>query len=835
MRRFAARSRYVLETMPELDRVESLFHQALGLPPEVDRIAWLAFECRGNARLLHEVSTLLDAHAKMCTAATSNPALSPLAEPTLPSAQFGVYRAVDLIGRGGMSTVYRAERVDGKFHQIVALKILAGYLADPEFLRRFETERQLLASLNHNNITRLIDGGVSSAGDPYLITELVEGQPIDRYCDDGKLSVKARLELFLQVCDAVDHAHRNLIVHRDLKPANILINRDGIAKLLDFGTASLLAGKTEVTVTRLRMLTPRYASPEQLRGDRVNIATDVFSLGVILYELLSGAWPFGNPRSVLSELSRVATDATAKPPSTVITDESAERRCMPREQLGRMLKGDLGAIVLRALESDPARRYDSVRDFASDVRNFVEGRPVLARPQTAWYRAGKFVRRRWLPVSAAAVFVVGLAGAAIVAVYQARVARAEALKAERVNEFLNYMVSSPAQLAFDPQRYTVAQMLAAAETRLESTWKGDAVTEAALRRSLGNAYSAMGQLDRAEPQLQKALATFQKLGDEKEIAISLYYLAVLAGLDGRPEESVKDAEQALEHARRAGKDMPPQTILYLEDHLGSTLWLVMHRRLPEARALFDEAIALGERDPSIPRTGLASALSHRAGMLADEGNPGDESRLAEAEALYRKALAIGREEDPDGLWQAYPLHFLAILISSHDPRASADLARQYYEVTKRNLGPDHPETAAAELFWMRARADGGDPIDPAQVLQAIETVRKGYRGPSMNLWVALSSAVNLLNRSQKFTEAEAVAREMLPIVDANHLADNDARRGQTWFSFGRALHGEKKDREAAEALKRSASIYDAAGPAWATHAAGARKLLAETHPLAASR
>jgi tetratricopeptide (TPR) repeat protein len=410
--------------MPPFDRVESLFHGSLLLPEGADRGAWIEAQCQGDSDLLLEVRSLLEAHAKMEAANRVAPQLAP----GIPTASFGSYRAAELLGRGGMSSVYLARRADGQFEQTVALKIMAGYLTGPEFLRRFEIERQLLATLNHNNITRLLDGGVSSAGDPFLITEYVDGQPIDRWCDDRKLDVRARLKIFLQVSDAVDYAHRNLIVHRDLKPANILVNSEGLVKLLDFGTASLVATQDatadHVTMTRTRMLTPRYASPEQLRGERVNIATDVFSLGVVLYELLCGAWPFGDPASVLSELNRATGTVHADPPSTVVTEESAEHRSAPREQLRRTLKGDVSAIVLKALEQDAGRRYESVRQFAADISSFLEGRPVLARPQTAFYRAGKFIRRRWLPVAAAAVFVLGLSGATFVAFRQARIAQA---------------------------------------------------------------------------------------------------------------------------------------------------------------------------------------------------------------------------------------------------------------------------------------------------------------------------------------------------------------------------------------------------------------------------
>ena len=254
----------VPDRMTRFERIESLFHGGLSLPWGAVRKQWLAAQCPDDETVRREVAELWESHAAIAPGAPG----ASHTEPEVPAARFGAYRAVKLLGRGGMSAVYLAQRVDGRFEQTAALKVMAGYLAGPEFLRRFETERQVLASFSHNHITRLLDGGVSSAGDPYLITEYVEGQAIDRYCDDGRLPLNARLHIFLQVCDAVSYAHRNLIVHRDLKPANILVDSGGTAKLLDFGTAQL-AGGGENTLTRERMLTPRYASPEQLRGERV--------------------------------------------------------------------------------------------------------------------------------------------------------------------------------------------------------------------------------------------------------------------------------------------------------------------------------------------------------------------------------------------------------------------------------------------------------------------------------------------------------------------------------------------------------------------------------------
>src|ERR1700733_3891509 len=251
--------------MPSLEQIENLFHQALLIDGDVERRQWLADRCEKKAPVFFEVGALLEAHQAVDSVSEAPDASE---APTIPTELFGPYRAVRFLGRGGMSTVFLAERADGRFDQNVAIKLMAAHLAGDDFRRRFDTEGQILAALRHPNITNLLDGGVSSSGHPYLAMEFVEGEALDAHCDRRKLSIEARLQLFLQVADAVEYAHRNFILHRDLKPGNILVTDQGQAKLLDFGTASLLSGTTNITITRARMLTPRYASPEQLRGQR---------------------------------------------------------------------------------------------------------------------------------------------------------------------------------------------------------------------------------------------------------------------------------------------------------------------------------------------------------------------------------------------------------------------------------------------------------------------------------------------------------------------------------------------------------------------------------------
>jgi Tfp pilus assembly protein PilF len=376
-------------------QAEDLFHRALERP-EAQRGAWLAAQMAEPA-VVEEVKSLLASLTRQdrMLFLDQDPHL---AEPAtvLPAERFGAYRTVRLLGRGGMCAVYLAERADGRFERNVAVKIIPAYLASEDFLRRFESEGQLLAALDHPNIAGLLDGGISGSGHPYLILEHVEGERLDRYCDNRKLSVAERLRLFQQVCEAVDYAHRHQILHRDLKPANILATAEGVVKLLDFGTAVLVGEDKDITVTRARMLTPRYASPEQLRGGRTGVTSDVFSLGVILFELLTGAWPFGNPESLLSELRRAAGEASPSTMSSVINPENAEIRAGSTGALRRALEGDLSAIVLKALENDPEQRYGTVRQLIEDLDRYVKGQPVQAAPGRRFRFAARLGGRRAL-------------------------------------------------------------------------------------------------------------------------------------------------------------------------------------------------------------------------------------------------------------------------------------------------------------------------------------------------------------------------------------------------------------------------------------------------------
>ncbi len=318
---------------------------------------------------------------------------------------YGIYQAIGLLGRGGMGSVYLAERNDGVFSQQVAVKVLSQHLATDDFEARFIVERQLLAQMQHPNIVRLLDGGITSSGEPYLVTEYVDGISIDEFCDHRRLPIRDRIRVFLEVCAAVEHAHQNLIVHRDLKPSNILVSRkDGHAKLLDFGTAKLIKGRDEATVTEVMLLTPRYASPEQLRKDPITTRSDVYSLGMVLYELLSGQRPFGESSDMMQELARAYQYTEGRALGKTVTGENAARRGISERDLQRTLSGDLAVICAKALDHEPARRYSNARELAGDLESWLASRPVSARPATAAYRASKFLRRNW-PLATAALLI----------------------------------------------------------------------------------------------------------------------------------------------------------------------------------------------------------------------------------------------------------------------------------------------------------------------------------------------------------------------------------------------------------------------------------------------
>lgn len=493
------------------EKIETIFLAAADLAPG-ERPAFLDRACSGDEALRREIQTLLDSDRKngeTIARVVEHEAESLFGLTSMVGSRLGAYRVLREIGRGGMGSVYLATRADDQFQKNVAIKVVKRGMDTAEVLRRFQHERQILAGLDHIYIARLIDAGTAPDGRPFFVMEYVEGEPIDAYCLHHALSVEERCRLFLKVCEAVSHAHRNLVVHRDLKPGNIIVTADGTPKLLDFGVAKLLAPETgsrpTVTAVQSRMLTPQYASPEQVKGLPVNTSTDVYSLGAVLYELLTGSSAHRLDSTAPTEIERVVC-LTEVPPPSAATQGVA----------GEALRGDLDNIVLMAMRKDPERRYQSVEQFAGDIRRYLDGRPVLARKDSLTYRAGKFVRRNWLVIAAAATVAASLVGGIVIAELQARRAerRLEQM-VELANRSLFDVHSAIERLpgAMDARREIVKTTLAYLEGL-----SADAGRDDNLRLSLATAYWRLGDLQgyAHKPNLgdmNGALASYRKSAD----------------------------------------------------------------------------------------------------------------------------------------------------------------------------------------------------------------------------------------------------------------------------------------------------------------------------------
>jgi len=388
-------------------QVEAVFEQALELPAE-ERAGFVQRSCDGDEELRAEVRSLLRFHLRAGTVIDrpdlfiAGVEIDEGNENVASGQLIGAYRVMRELGRGGMGVVYLAERADKHYEKRVAIKLIKRGMDTDSVLRHFHNERQILASFDHPSIARLFDGGTTENGLPYFVMEYVEGLPIDEYCDTHGLSINERLKLFLEVCTAVTYAHRHTVIHRDIKPSNVLVTNEGVPKLLDFGIAKLLQadgnGATIVTATGLRVMTPQYASPEQLEGRSVTVATDVYSLGMVLYQVLTGRTPYEFKSCSPGDIARAVAETEPKKPSTaIVTSDGTSKSQIPNPKL---LRGDLDNIVLMALRKDPARRYQSAEEFSKDVQRYLEGLPVVARKDTLGYRSAKFLRRN--PVLAAA-------------------------------------------------------------------------------------------------------------------------------------------------------------------------------------------------------------------------------------------------------------------------------------------------------------------------------------------------------------------------------------------------------------------------------------------------
>jgi len=744
-------------------RVDAIFDAALELEPDA-RSAFLDRECGDDAALRSRVAELLVAADGTGPLDRSLPDLAgDLAKGASDEIgagegrRIGPWRLVGTVGSGGMGRVFRAERVDGGFDQNVALKILRWDLADARLVERFATERQILADLDDPNIARLVDGGVTDDGLPYLAMELVEGRPIDEAIDG--LGIEERLRLFLQVTGAVQHAHQQLVVHRDLKPSNILVTDDGRVKLLDFGIAKILdetsAGRA-TTHTRAGLATPSYAAPEQFQGGLITTATDVWALGVLLYRMLAGRTPFGEEGDGITWLAQAILEKEPSPPSQVAGGEHRRR-----------LEGDLDTIVLTALSKDPSRRYGSAERLGDDVRHHLEGRPIVARPATFSYRARKFVgrNRRGLTIAAAVVLAIG----ATVGFYTDRLARErdraqqQARRTEEVKGFLVSLFEVNDPVVSRGEEITAREMLDLGAERIHEGLSEEPVIQAEMNAVVAGLYQELGRYEEARSHFVDAVDLYRsELGnDSPEVALTLGRLGYVLQDLGDYER----AEETLRESLRVQRLFPSQVV-----EIGAAcnqlgMFLSYKGDYAEAEQLLREAEkkyarALGPNDPR-----RATALSNLGLAIKWSG------RMDEAEPIYREALQVRRESLGDVHTDvAVSLDNLGVLLGQRGDYVESEASfREALSIRRKLLGDSHPDVALnlnnlATLFRVQGRLDEAEPI----YRQVIEMNRETL-GPD-HVRVA-TNAVNLgsvqLSRGQAqdalrlFDEALRIRRATL--------------------------------------------------------------------------
>lgn len=753
------------ERWPE---VKSLLAQALEIMPE-ERPALFARQGAEPA-VIAEVEELL-ALGQQADGFIDEPLFS-FRQPTPAleaGSRLGPWRLLRPLGQGGMGTVYLAERADGAFELTVAVKLLKIGFDSAELISRFEAERHILARLIHPNIARLLDGGTSADGRPYLVMEHVEGEPIDQHCDRRRLSTRARLELFRDVCSAVQLAHQNLVVHRDLKPANILVTAEGTVKLLDFGIAKLLAPQpaeaeaaTSPTLAQLggAPLTPRYASPEQVRGEPITTASDVYSLGVVLYELLTGHRPYRFETLTPAEVERVVCGERPPRPSTAVrrTEEVAtaddgrllltpEAVAGLREgdvaRLSRRLAGDLDTILLTALSKEPKRRFASAEQLSEDLRLYLAGLPIRSQPDAFGYRARKFLVRHALGVTLAAAglaLLLAFAGAMTwqrseIAARSREVAQ-ERDRAEATKEFLLELIGQTDPRLAKGQEITIRQALDQRSGDLAKETDLAPATRADLLDALGVAYRSHGRYEKAVPLLRQALALReQELGkDHVQVAESLHNLANVERSLDRPDEAERLIRRALAIQRRAF----PQGHKSLARGLNNLASLVREKAeetkgpegalFAEAETLAREGLAMKQRLFGERNGEVALSLNTLATILVRQGKP------AEAEPLLRQSIALRRALDgPISPGLAKSINNLAELLATQGRLTEAEALHRESLAIRRKLYPQgHQELLASLQRLGRLRARQGDGNEAAVLAwEAREMAKQSEAKPEL--------------------------------------------------------------------------------------------------------
>ena len=713
---------------PRWARLQAIFEQAVALD-EPERSAFVAEACGNDTELRQEVEALLradDSNAGDPKTGTLFGQEQP-AERMPAGTVIGPWRIIKHLGTGGMGIVYLAERVDGSFEQQVAMKVVKLGMDSENVIERFRQERQILARLDHPNIARLLDGGVTERGQPYFVMELIDGLPITEYCDKHGLGVGDRLQLFAAACDAVHAAHRNLVVHRDLKPSNIIVTHDGDLKLLDFGIAKLLDAPDDqhLTKTGLQLHTPAYAAPEQLLDEAISTATDIYALGVILYELLSGRRPFearrtpaefrelvltGVPARPSAALTRIPADTDGHGRTTTVEEISAMRG-LRAETLRRRLRGDLDTICLMALRREPEMRYSSAAGMATDIDRHLRGLPVEARPDSMLYRAGKFYRRHRAGIFTTAgvmvAFIVMISYYTIQLTEERDLARAEQRKANEVVDFVTglFEVSNPSESR--GEEITVRELLDEGAVRIRYELAGQPDVQTSMQRVLGEVYYSLGAHERSAALLEETLERQRANLGENNLEITHTMLVLGFVYQDRGENDAADAlyREALEIRQRLLGAENPEVMealsarAFLEETIGN---------FDRAIELHEQVLEMARRLHSGDHEEIASAMNKLAGIYRIV------ERIDEAEPMLRDALAMQDRiyQGPHPKSSDTKRQLAGLLRNSRRFEEAESLYLEVIAEREKMLGPDHVELAHAWNSYSQLLSDVDD-IDGA--------------------------------------------------------------------------------------------------------------------------
>lgn len=755
-------------------RVQEIFHRALDHPSS-ERQRFVETACAGDPHIATHVLSMLEAHFAdpdfmerpigawpegIDTEASPDEDWAPGQQ------RIGPFEIVRPLGEGGMGIVFLARQETPEFTRSVAIKVVRRGMDTDDVLRRFDIERQILASLNHPNIAQLHDAGATEDGRPYFVMEFVDGMRLDRWIEERRPDLSTRLRLFQQICSAVQYAHQNLVVHRDLKPGNVLVTEDGTVKLVDFGIGRILSDSSDpsgsVTRTQARVLTPDYAAPEQFTGATLTTAADIYSLGVLLYEMLTGCRPWSEGRTTDPATGAPSPSTTARRPSQVVATRS-ELSSSERARLSRALRGDLDNIVAMAMRPEPDRRYSSVSALSDDLDRNRAGRTVRARPDSLAYRASTFARRNpWL-LATAAITVIALTGVATTSAVQSRRTARERDKAREVQSFLLETFGASTAEGAAGDSVSVRQLLDSQRDIVSTLYSEDPELEAEMWTVLAEAYDRLGLYDDAAALADASLTSRRAIydGDHPDVA----HVLNLAGW--------------IAHQRGASE---------------------------EGATMLGESIAMWRRLGDGEQTGLARALNDLGSILDQLGRPD------EAEPLLREALALrrtGNESLDRGV--AVTSSNLAVLLYRRGDYTGADsLGQVALDALRATVGPDHQRTFIAQgnlatFRWVAGDLDGAAALH--QDLLERTTRLRGDRNPrTASAMVTYASLLRAQGRSE---DAEQMLRDALAIQDAT--LDPDHRDiGNTARILGIVLQQSGRASEGLPYLERAVRVNRAA-------------------------